>query len=305
MALQKEKSKEKLPLPEWFKVPLAKGPEVEQLKHISKTLGLATVCEQARCPNLGECWATGTATFMLMGEICTRGCRFCAVKTGNPNGWLDRGEPEKIAQVVAKAGWRYVVLTSVDRDDLPDGGAEHFAQTVEAIFKVAPNTLVEVLIPDFAGQQDALERLLEAKPQVVAQNIETVERLTHPIRDKRAGYQQTLQLLAKVKQLSPATITKSSIMLGLGEEEVEVYQAMKDLRAVGVDIVTLGQYLQPTPKHWPVARYILPDEFKAYQHWAETKGGFAFCASGPLVRSSYKAAEVMATNLLKQQVRLA
>jgi len=277
--------------PEWLKVRPPQGERYVALKNVSRTLGLATVCEEARCPNIGECWAGGTATFMVMGEVCTRGCRFCAVKTGNPNGWLDHEEPQKLADVISKARWEYVVLTSVDRDDLSDGGASHFARCVSAIKSANPDIIVEVLIPDFQGQEEPLKTLLASNPDVVAQNIETVERLTHPVRDRRAGYQQTMTLLQRVKTWRPDIFTKSSIMLGLGETDDEVCQCMSDLRTHGVDILTLGQYLQPTHKHLPVERFITPEKFKEWQQLAEKEYGFLYCASGPLVRSSYRAAE--------------
>lgn len=270
------------------------------LKQISKDLKLATVCEEARCPNIGECWAGGTATFMVMGDVCTRGCRFCAVKTGNPNGWLDHDEPDKLANVVSKASWDYVVLTSVDRDDLPDGGANHFARCVTTIKAAKPDIIVEVLIPDFQGQEEPLRTLLASQPDVVAQNIETVERLTHPVRDRRAGYQQTLTLLQRVKTSAPERFTKSSIMLGLGETDAEVRQCMADLRAHGVDILTLGQYLQPTAKHLPVERFVPPDAFQEWQRVAEEEFGFLYCASGPLVRSSYRAGEFFIKGIIEK-----
>lgn len=277
--------------PEWLKIRPPAGERYFELKNISKSLNLATVCEEAKCPNISECWAGGTATFMVMGEVCTRGCRFCAVKTGNPNGWLDHEEPQKLANVISKANWEYVVLTSVDRDDLPDGGAAHFAACVSAIKEASPEIIVEVLIPDFQGQEEPLRTLLASGPHVVAQNIETVERLTHPVRDRRAGYEQTMTLLQRVKAWQPDIFTKSSIMLGLGETDEEVHQCMADLRAHGVDILTLGQYLQPTHKHLPVERFVTPEQFKEWQQVAEEEFGFLYCASGPLVRSSYRAGE--------------
>lgn len=287
--------------PEWLKVRIPAGENYHRLKDISKSLGLATVCEEAKCPNIGECWSGGTATFMVMGEVCTRGCRFCAVKTGNPNGWLDHDEPHKLAETIRAAGWDYVVLTSVDRDDLPDGGASHFARCVSAIKEARPEIIAEVLIPDFQGRQEPLETLLASNPDVVAQNIETVERLTHPVRDRRAGYGQTMTLLKTVKELRPEIYTKSSIMLGLGETETEVYQCMKDLRAQGVDILTLGQYLQPTPKHLPVMEYVTPEKFKEWREIAENDLGFLYCASGPLVRSSYRAGEFFIKGIIEKQ----
>ena len=238
---------------------------------------------------------------MVMGDTCTRGCRFCSVKTGNPEGLLDAEEPAKLAQTVLDAGWEYIVLTSVDRDDLPDGGARHFKKCVESVKQIRPDIIVEVLIPDFQGQEEPLKTLLEAQPEVVAQNIETVERLTHVVRDRRAGYAQTMTLLQRVKVLSPQTYTKSSIMLGLGETDDEVLQCMKDLRAHGVDILTLGQYLQPTPKHLKVQRFVTPTEFARWRDVAEKELGFLYCASGPLVRSSYKAGEFFIKNMIKNQ----
>lgn len=289
-----------VPKPDWLKVRPPGGPQYNQIKSISRTLGLATVCEEAKCPNIGECWAGGTATYMLMGDTCTRGCRFCAVKTGNPKGWLDLEEPQKIADTVKRFGLKYVVLTSVDRDDLPDGGADHFAQTVERLKEAVPTIIVETLIPDFQGQPEPLARLMASNPDVIAQNIETVERLTHVVRDRRAGYQQTLTLLQNVKAARPDIYTKSSIMLGLGETDEEVTQCMADLRAHGVDILTLGQYLQPTPKHLPVKRFVTPEAFQAWEALA-LEMGFLYCASGPLVRSSYKAGEFFIQGMIQKR----
>lgn len=287
--------------PDWLKVRIPTGETYAQLKQTARSLSLATVCQEARCPNIGECWAEGTATFMLMGDTCTRGCRFCAVKTGNPQGWLDAEEPRKIADTVSRSGWKYVVLTSVDRDDLPDGGADHFARTVEAIKAERPDVIVETLIPDFQGQIEPLRRLVESGPEVIAQNVETVERLTHPVRDRRAGYEQTLTLLARIKSLDASRFTKSSIMLGLGETDEEVYACLRDLRSHGCDIVTLGQYLQPTPKHLPVVRYVSPETFNQWREIAEKELGFLYCASGPLVRSSYRAGEFFMRGVIERQ----
>lgn len=287
--------------PEWLKVRPPAGEHYTRLKGVSRSLGLATVCEEARCPNIGECWSGGTATFMVMGDVCTRGCRFCAVKTGNPNGWLDHDEPAKLADVIRQAGWEYVVLTSVDRDDLPDGGAAHFARCVNAIRQARPGIVIEVLIPDFQGREAPLRTLLESQPDVVAQNIETVERLTHVVRDRRAGYRQTLTLLQRVKAWMPDKFTKSSIMLGLGETDEEVRRCMADLRAHGTDILTLGQYLQPTHKHLPVRRFVTPEAFKEWQRVAEEEYGFLYCASGPLVRSSYRAGEFFIQGIIEKQ----
>lgn len=290
--------------PDWLKIRPPSGENYNRLKGVSRELGLATVCEEAKCPNIGECWAGGTATFMLMGDTCTRGCRFCAVKTGNPQGWLDTEEPDKLAKTIAAAKWEYVVLTSVDRDDLPDGGAAHFAQCVTRIKELNPSIIVEVLIPDFQGKEAPLKLLVDSKPEVIAQNVETVERLTHPVRDRRAGYQQTLTLLARVKEMDATRFTKSSIMLGLGETDEEVYQCMKDLRAHGTDILTLGQYLQPTPQHLKVEAFVTPEKFQEWQKVAETELGFLYCASGPLVRSSYRAGEFFMKGVILQQRQL-
>jgi lipoyl synthase len=287
--------------PPWLRIRLPNNTEtIQQLKATAQNLSLATVCQEARCPNLHECWSGGTATFMVMGDTCTRGCRFCSVKTGNPAGLLDAEEPDKLADVVTAMGWDYVVITSVDRDDLPDGGAQHIARCVEAIYQKAPKTIVEVLIPDFQGDQDALKMVIGSSPSlaVVAQNIETVERLTQTVRDRRAGYGQTLNLLRQVKMFQPALYTKSSIMLGLGETAEEVKQCLKDLRAYGVDIVTLGQYLQPTSAQLPVQQFITPALFQQWQQFAEKELGFLYCAAGPLVRSSYRAGELFVKNIL-------
>lgn len=289
--------------PEWLKVRPPAGENYTRLKAISKSLGLATVCEEAKCPNIGECWAGGTATFMLMGEVCTRGCRFCAVSTGNPNGWLDEEEPEKLAKTIQAADWEYVVLTSVDRDDLPDGGAAHFAKSIRRIRQESPEIIIEVLIPDFQGQEAPLREIIEAAPEVIAQNVETVERLTHVVRDRRAGYQQTLTLLQRVKEIDPTRYTKSSVMLGLGETDDEIHQCLKDLRTHGVDILTLGQYLQPSVKHLDVHEFITPEKFEAWRRVAEEEYGFLYCASGPLVRSSYRAGEFFLKGMIKQQRR--
>jgi lipoic acid synthetase len=286
--------------PSWLKVPLPTGPIYSGLKDILHERGLHTVCEEARCPNLGECWAGGTATFMLLGDVCTRACRFCAVTTGNPKGVVDTEEPEKVAEAVAAMKLRYVVLTSVDRDDLPDQGALHFAATVRAIKRRDPGILVEGLIPDFQGRMDLLELFLAGQPDVLAQNLETVERLTHDVRDRRAGYWQTLDLLKHAKDHHPELITKSSLMLGLGEHEAEVDQAMLDLRSQGVDVLTLGQYLRPTYKHLPVMEFVTPARFKALEERA-LRMGFLYVASGPLVRSSYKAGEYFIEHVLRQR----
>jgi lipoic acid synthetase len=233
---------------------------------------LHTVCEEAHCPNVHECWGGGTATIMLMGSVCTRGCRFCAVTSGHPKGYLDPLEPWKVAQVVSEWGLDYIVLTSVARDDLPDGGAEHFAKTIRAIKQKTPRTLVEVLIPDFRGDINALKTVVEAQPEVIGHNIETVERLTPKVRDRRASYRQSLAVLENVKKLDPTRYTKSSIMVGLGETDEEILQTMRDLRAVGVDILTIGQYLRPSPRHLEVVEYVHPQKFAQWKEIGEALG---------------------------------
>lgn len=237
---------------------------------------------------------------MLMGDVCTRGCRFCAVTSGHPNGYLDPLEPWKVAQVVSQWGLDYVVLTSVCRDDLPDGGAEHFAQTIRAIKQKAPTTLVEVLIPDFRGDINALEKVVSARPDVIGHNIETVERLTPKVRDRRATYWQSLTVLENVKRLDPTRYTKSSLMVGLGETDAEILQTMRDLRAVGVDFLTIGQYLRPSPRHIEVIEYVHPEKFARWKEIGEAMG-FRYVASGPLVRSSYRAGEFFIKSLLRSR----
>ncbi len=287
--------------PEWLKIRPPSGKRYNWIREKSKSLKIATVCEEARCPNIGECWTVGTATFMVMGEVCTRGCRFCAVSTGNPNGWLDREEPVKLAATIAEAGWEYVVITSVDRDDLPDFGAAHFARCITETKRLSPKIMIEVLIPDFQGNPEHLKKVVDVRPEVIAQNIETVKRLTRTVRDRRAGYQRTLDCLAQVKAMNPAIFTKSSIMLGLGETDEEILQCMRDLRAHGVDILTLGQYLQPTKKHLPVSEYVTPQKFQEWGRIAEKDLGFLYCASGPLVRSSYRAGEFFIKGIIEKQ----
>jgi lipoyl synthase len=277
--------------PDWLKVSLPSGLGYSSIKDIVSTHGLVTVCQEAMCPNIAECWAAGTATFMLMGSVCTRACKFCAVNTGNPQGRLDPLEPAHIAESVELMGLKYVVLTSVDRDDLPDGGAAHFARTVRAIKTRTPHAKVEALTPDFGGNLESVTEVVNSGIEVFAQNIETVERLTHPVRDPRAGYHQTLRVLEHAKTVRDV-FTKTSLMLGLGESRQEITQAMLDLRAAGVDIVTFGQYLQPTRNHLPVERYVPPSEFDEIR--AEgLEIGFMEVVAGPLVRSSYKAEQVL------------
>ncbi len=286
------------PKPDWLKVKAPGGEKYAQIKQLLRGLNLHTVCEEASCPNVAECWGGGTATVMLMGDVCTRGCRFCHVKSGNPKGILDLDEPVKVASAVAELGLTYLVLTSVDRDDLPDGGADHFARTVEAIKLRAPSTLVEVLVPDFQGDDAALARIASSGADVIAHNVETVERLQQKVRDGRAGYRQSLEVLRRVKALG-VRYTKSSIMLGLGETQAEISTTMDDLRKVGVDILTIGQYLRPSSWHLPVEEYVHPSLFQKYEAMGLEKG-FLFVPSGPLVRSSYKAGEKFLEARLRQ-----
>lgn len=283
------------PKPPWLKVRLQHDPKYEAVKDTVKQHKLSTVCEEAKCPNINECWSAGTATIMIMGDVCTRACRFCAVDTGNPRGWLDENEPQSCAEAVQLMDLKYIVLTSVDRDDIPDGGAQHYADCVTAIIKDNPKTAVEVLTPDFQGKLEAVDLLHDAGIRVFAQNVETVKRLTHPVRDPRASYEQTLALLAYSKKAKPTILTKTSLMLGLGETKEEVLECMDDLRAIGVDIVTFGQYLRPTPNHLPVQHYLSPKEFDEFRKIGLEKG-FLEVVSGPLVRSSYRAEKVLEKN---------
>ncbi len=278
--------------PEWLKVMIPSGVGYRAIKEIVTTHNLATVCQEAMCPNIAECWSAGTATFMLLGSVCTRACRFCAVNTGNPSGRLDPLEPLHIAEAVELMKLRYVVLTSVDRDDLPDGGAAHFARTVQTIKARTPDVKVEALTPDFAGRLESVRSVVESGIEVYAQNLETVARLTHPVRDPRASYRQTLNVLEQAKRVRADIYTKSSLMLGLGETREEIRQAMVDLRAAGVDIVTFGQYLQPTRHHLNVERFVPPDEFNEIRDEG-IELGFIEVVAGPLVRSSYKAEQVL------------
>ncbi len=281
--------------PPWLRARLAAGDGFSAVKRIVREHGLSTVCEEAKCPNIGECWNAGTATIMLMGSVCTRACRFCAVDTGNPRGWLDPEEPENTARSVELMGLRYVVLTSVNRDDLPDGGAAHYAAAIRAIKRRRPDAAVEALTPDFQGVLADVHTVLDSGLDVFAQNVETVQRLTHPVRDARAGYEQTLTVLDAAKRHAPAVLTKTSLMLGLGETEAEIRTTLREIRAVHVDILTLGQYLRPTPHHLDVQRFVTPPEFEEYRRWA-LELGFLECVSGPLVRSSYRAEQALARN---------
>lgn len=286
------------PKPPWLKVRAPGGETYAHLKSTFRELDLHTVCEEARCPNVGECWAEGTATVMLLGDVCTRGCRFCAVTSGDPRGAVDGREPEHVARAIARLGLQYVVLTMVDRDDLLDGGASHVARTVTRLRELRPDILVETLLGDFGGHHDYVDVTVDAKPDVWAHNIEVVERLQRTIRDVRCSYERSLGVLRRVKERDPARITKSSIMVGIGERDDEVLVTLRDLRSAGVDLVTLGQYLRPTSKHAPVDRYVTPETFALYETEAR-KLGFAFVASSPLVRSSYKAAEVFVRSVLR------
>ncbi|WP_082129684.1 lipoyl synthase [Aneurinibacillus tyrosinisolvens] len=272
--------------PEWLKIKLNTGENFKELKKMMRGKTLHTVCEEARCPNIYECWANRTATFMILGDLCTRACRFCAVKTGLPTE-LDLAEPERVAEATENMGLQHVVVTSVARDDLKDGGAMIFAETIKAIRQRTPLCSIEVLIPDFMGNWDSLKLVMEAKPDILNHNIETVERLSDRVRSK-AKYDRTLSLLAKAKEMQPSVPTKSSIMIGVGETTEEIIATMKDLREVDVDILTIGQYLQPTPKHLVVKKFYHPDEFAALKVEG-MKMGFKHVESGPLVRSSYHA----------------
>ncbi|MEF8726135.1 MAG: lipoyl synthase [Candidatus Bipolaricaulota bacterium] len=277
--------------PEWIKTTAPRGTSAEEgVKEILSSQNLNTVCREADCPNQGECWGEGTATFMLLGKLCTRNCRFCDVAAGNPNGEVNEDEPKRIKKAVRDLELDYVVLTSVDRDDLPDGGAGHFRDTVNLIRKIPDPPLVEVLIPDFSGETSSLKMIKESGVEVVGHNIETVERLTSRVRDPRAGYQLSLSVLEKVKELDSGLVTKSSIMVGLGENKREVVKTMEDLKRAGVDIVTIGQYLRPTEAQLPVEKFWKRSEFENLKVIGN-KLGFSGVVSGPFVRSSYKAKE--------------
>lgn len=289
--------------PEWLKIRPPAGDRYQAIKQNLRELNLHTVCEEASCPNIGECWGGGTATMMLMGDTCTRGCRFCHIKTAKEGLALDPHEPEKVAHQVEVMGLEYVVLTSVDRDDLPDGGSGHFAATIRAIKARTPEVIVEVLIPDFQGDFGQLKTVVEAGAEVVAHNVETVRRLTSRVRDRRANYAQSLKVLADIHRINPGTFAKTSIMVGLGETDAEIQETLRDLREYGCQIVTFGQYLRPSQKHLAVVDYVHPDRFAEYQAWAEDLG-FLYCASGPLVRSSYRAGEFFIKGIVENQRQL-
>ena len=290
--------KPQLPKPPWLKITGWSTEKFSKIKNAVHSRGLFTVCEESHCPNIPECWSNeGTATFLLMGDVCTRGCKFCHIKTKNMGLELDPEEPKKLAAAIAEMGLDYAVLTSVTRDDLPDQGASHFAECIKEIKRQSPTTLVEVLTPDFQGNIDCIKIIAEAKPNVFAHNIETVKSLQGKVRDNRANYVQSLKVLKTMKEINPKIFTKSSIMLGLGETEEEVVQAFKDLRANNVDIVTLGQYLRPSPIHLSIVEYVHPDKFEWYKQKA-LELGFAFAAAGPFVRSSYRAGELFIKHVL-------
>ena len=284
--------------PSWIKMRPPSGDNYLHLKKMFKDLNLATVCQEAQCPNISECWAGGTATIMIMGEVCTRGCRFCDVKTGNPKGEIDSDEPRKVSYAVSQMGLEYLVITSVDRDDLPDQGAAHFAETISLLRFMDTNLIVEVLTPDFTAKPELVKLIVEAKPHVFAHNIETVEELSPMVRDPRADYRQSLEVLKMVKTMDPEMYTKSSIMLGLGETDDQIKKSLKDLRDVGCDVVTFGQYLQPRKRHLKVHEFVTPEKFEFWKTYAEEMG-FLYVASGPLVRSSYKAGEFFMKGMIK------
>lgn len=290
--------------PSWIKVRPAAGERYLAIKELLGTLNLATVCQEAKCPNIAECWSAGTATFMLMGEVCTRGCKFCAVKTGNPRGAIDNDEPEKVGYAIAQMGLDYVVLTSVNRDDLPDEGSSHFARTVATIKSLAPKLIVEVLTPDFKGSEEFVGKIVESKPDVFAHNVETVERLQRRVRDPRAGYKQSIGVLEYVKKMDPTRYTKTSLMLGVGETDDEIRTTLQDLISAGCDVVTFGQYLQPTKRHLKVESFVTPEKFLEWKQEAEAMG-FLYVASGPLVRSSYRAGEFFIKGVIEKQRELA
>lgn len=301
----KRQKGERLRLPPWLKTAIPIGKNYNKLKNTLRNLNLHTVCEEARCPNIGECWgggeyATATATIMLMGDTCTRGCRFCSVKTARKPPPLDPNEPHNTAKAITEWGLDYVVLTSVDRDDISDGGAEHIAKTVTYLKEMSQKILVECLTPDFRGDLNAVERIALSGLDVYAHNVETVRELQRHVRDPRANFDQSLSVLKHAKKVKPSLLSKTSIMLGLGETDAQVYATMKEVREAAVDCLTLGQYMQPTKRHLKVDEYVSPEKF---QHW-ENVGkelGFLYTASGPLVRSSYKAGEFFLKNLIEKR----
>lgn len=288
--------------PKWIKAKLPTEKEYGKIRKLLRQQNLHTVCEEAFCPNCTECWESGTATFLLMGPFCTRFCKFCDVETRNPNQYLDTKEPENLADAVKELGLKYVVLTSVTRDDLIDGGAEHLSQCIWEVRQKNPDVIIEILIPDFQGNLEALRKLVESKPDVIGHNIETTERITPVVRDKRASFKQSIFILKHIKKFNPQILTKSSIMLGFGETDEQVLAALQDLRRAEVDIVTIGQYLQPSRKHLGVVEYLEP---KIYHFWEKLalELGFFYVASGPLVRSSYRAGELYVENVLNKSAK--
>jgi len=299
------RKKEMTRLPSWLKTPIPDSKNYQRIKKDLRDLNLHTVCEEARCPNIADCWggsskSAATATIMLMGDTCTRGCRFCSVKTSRTPPPLDPHEPERTAEALSRWGLGYVVLTSVDRDDLPDGGAKHFAETVIKIKQKSPGILVECLTGDFGGDLDMVALVARSGLDVYAHNVETVEALTPQVRDHRASFQQSLRVLQAAKNAKPSLITKTSLMLGLGETDAQLWDALRQLRTVDVDVVTFGQYMRPTKRHMPVHEYVTPDRFELWRQRALDMG-FLYCASGPLVRSSYKAGEAFIENVLKKR----
>jgi lipoic acid synthetase len=285
--------------PGWLKIKVKYTEEMYRVSRIVREYGLNTVCEEARCPNIYECWGAGTATFLILGDICTRNCRFCSVKKGNPGGIVDRSEPFRVAMAVRRLGLKYVVITSVDRDDLNDGGSSIYSETINIVKKMNPGVYVEVLIPDFLGDYSSLKKVVDAGPDVLSHNIETVKRLTPVVRDRRASYHLSLEVLKMVKDIDSNILTKSGIMLGLGETFEEVVDALEDLRSIGVDIITIGQYLMPSKRHYDVVEYVRPEVFKELEGIAYDLG-FRYVASGPNVRSSYMAGEYYIMNILSR-----
>lgn len=286
--------------PSWIKMRPPSGDRYLKLKEMFKELNLATVCQEAQCPNISECWKGGTATIMIMGDTCTRGCRFCDVKTAKNPTALDPDEPRKVSYAVSKMGLEYLVMTSVDRDDVEDQGAGHFAETISLLRFMDKKLIVEVLTPDFSGDENLIKKLVDAKPHVFAHNIETVEDLSPMVRDPRADYRQSLKVLKTVKSLDSEMFTKSSIMLGLGETDEQIIQTLKDLREVKCDVVTFGQYLQPRKRHLKVHEFVTPEKFEYWKTVSEEMG-FLYVASGPLVRSSYKAGEFFMQGMIKKR----
>ncbi len=286
--------------PSWLKVPLPGGEGYSKLKTLARELKLHTVCEEARCPNIGECWKGdhATMTLMVLGDECTRNCRFCAVKTVQKAAPPDPDEPRNVGFAVGEMNLGYVVITSVDRDDLPDGGSGHYASCIQSIREHSPRTVVETLIPDYRGQQ--MQSLMQGAPDVLAHNVEVVPRLQRRIRDPRCSYERSLDTLREAKELQPDVFTKSSLMVGLGETDAEVHEALQMLRDADVDFLTVGQYLRPTPKHAPVKTWVTPEQFQAFEDLGRSMG-FAYVASGPLVRSSYKAGEFFAARLVNER----